>query len=206
VKTSKRGTPDDYEETIDKINCEFLLMFDIQNSRHKQTTLQPTASADRTPLQLASMSIALVTGGTGFIAIYVVKLLLDRGISVRTTVRRLDDRTKCQPLWALQAEFPGKLEIFQADLLKDGSFNQAMQGCHVVYHVASPFLVPSQIKDGIKDCVEPALKGTRTVLESADRIQSVRRVVLTSSSTRRFTHSVKHIADRVSHSRSDVWR
>ena len=128
------------------------------------------------------MSTALVTGGTGFIAIYVVKLLLERGSSVHATVRRLDDSKKSQPLLALQAEFPGKLEIFQADLLKDGSFNQAMQGCDVVYHVASPFLVPSQIKDGMKDCVEPALKGTRTVLESANRTESVKRVVLTSSS------------------------
>ena len=69
------------------------------------------------------MSTALVTGGTGFIAIYVVKLLLERGSTVHNTVRRLDDRARCQPLLALQAENPGKLEIFQADLLKDGSFN-----------------------------------------------------------------------------------
>lgn len=108
------------------------------------------------------MSTALVIGGTGFIAIYVVKLLLKRSSTVHTTVRQLNDRTKCQPLLALQAEFPGKLELFQADLLKDGSFDQVMQGCELVYHVASPFLVPSQIKDGMKDCVEPALKGTRT--------------------------------------------
>lgn len=122
------------------------------------------------------MSTALVTGGTGFIATYVVKLLLERGSSVHTTVRRLDDRAKCQPLLALQAEYPGKLEIFQADLLKDGSFNQAMQGCQVVYHVASPFSVPSQIKNGMKDCVEPALKGTRTVLESANRTHTASNV------------------------------
>jgi nucleoside-diphosphate-sugar epimerase len=162
----------------------------FKSSLPDNPNLNPPAPTDnRDTILIASMSTALVTGGTGFIATYVVKLLLERGGSVHTTVRRLDDRTKCQPLLELQTEFPGKLEIFQADLLKDGSFNKAMQGCELVYHVASPFLVPAQIKDGMKDCVEPALKGTRTVLESANRSESVKRVVLTSSSTWTAIHS-----------------
>ncbi|GAB7335767.1 hypothetical protein MBLNU13_g08056t1 [Cladosporium sp. NU13] len=121
------------------------------------------------------MSTALATGGTGFIAIYVVKLLLERGSSMHTTVRRLDDRAKCQPLLALQAEYPWKLEIFQADLLKDGSFNQAMQGCELVYHVASPLLVPA-------------------VLESTNRIKTVKRVVLISSIAATYSDSADILA------------
>lgn len=128
------------------------------------------------------MSTALVTGGTGFIGLYVVKLLLERGQRVHTTTRNLKDSKKNSPLIDLQAKHPGKLQLFEADLLEDGSFSKAMQGCDTVYHVASPFLVPQQIKDGLKDCVEPALQGTRTVLDSVNRTDSVRRVVLTSSS------------------------
>ena len=75
------------------------------------------------------------------------------------------------------------------DLLEDGSFNQAIQGCEVVYYVASPFLVPSQIKDGMNDCIEPALKGTGTALESAIRTLGVKHIVLTSSSKCTSTHS-----------------
>ncbi|KAH7006834.1 hypothetical protein EDB80DRAFT_880356 [Ilyonectria destructans] len=56
-----------------------------------------------------------------------------------------------------------------------------MNGFQGVYHIASPFLVPSQIKDGFKGCVEPALEGTRNVLESVNQTKSVTRVVLTSS-------------------------
>lgn len=67
--------------------------------------------------------------------------------------------------------------------MKADSFAEAMKGCEVVYHVASPFLLPDQIKDGFKDCVEPALEGTRNVLESVNKTESVQRVVLTSSGT-----------------------
>ncbi|KAH7109544.1 hypothetical protein EDB81DRAFT_873145 [Dactylonectria macrodidyma] len=127
------------------------------------------------------MSKSLVTGGTGFIGLYVVKLLLEHGHHVNTTVRSLTNKAKCKPLLDLQGQFPGRLSLFEADLVKAGSFLQAMSGCQVVYHIASPFLTPSQIKDGFKDCVEPALEGTRNVLESVNKTESVTRVVLTSS-------------------------
>lgn len=131
------------------------------------------------------MSTALVTGGSGFIGMYVVKLLLDHGHNVHTTVRSLNDPKKCKPLLDLQKAYPNKLALFEADLMKDGSFQAAMQGCDIVYHVASPFLVPQQIKDGLKECVEPALNGTRNVLDSVNKTSTVMRVVLTSSSESR---------------------
>ncbi|KAH7247259.1 dihydroflavonol-4-reductase [Fusarium redolens] len=127
------------------------------------------------------MSTCLVTGGTGFVGLYVIKLLLERGHKVHTTVRSLKNKSKCKPLLDLQAQCPGQLHLFEADLMKLGSFAEAMKGCQVVYHVASPFLLPDQIKDGFKDCVEPALQGTKNVLESVNETESVQRVVLTSS-------------------------
>lgn len=129
------------------------------------------------------MSTCLVTGGTGFVGLYVIKLLLERGHSVHTTVRSLKNKSKCKPLLDLQAQFHGSLQLFEADLMEAGSFAEAMKGCQVVYHVASPFLLPDQIKDGFKDCVEPALQGTKNVLESVNKTESVHRVVLTSSGT-----------------------
>lgn len=129
------------------------------------------------------MSVSLVTGGTGFVALHVIKLLLERGHTVHATVRDLKSKAKCKPLLDLQAQYPGRLHLLEADLMKSGSFKQAMQGCDVVYHIASPFLVPAQIKDGFKDCVEPALQGTKSVLQSANETETVQRVVLTSSGT-----------------------
>lgn len=130
------------------------------------------------------MSRALVTGGSGFIGFYLVKMLLERGDFVNTTVRSLKNIAKCKPLLEMQDAFPGKLRLYEADLMKNDSFLQAMESCEVVYHVASPFLTPQQINNGLKDCVEPALQGTKNVLASVNGTESVKRVVLTSSSER----------------------
>ncbi|KAI1849831.1 hypothetical protein JX266_004780 [Neoarthrinium moseri] len=123
----------------------------------------------------------LVTGGSGFIAIHLVNQLLQAGYAVHTTVRSLGNAVKVQPLRDLQAKYPGKLELFEADLLKPGSFEPALQGCSVVHHVASPFLMAEKIKDGQKEMVEPALEGARNVLNSVNKTEGVKRVVLTST-------------------------
>jgi len=33
-----------------------------------------------------------------------------------------------------------RLQLFKADLLEEGSFDSAIQGCHGVFHIASPCL------------------------------------------------------------------
>ncbi|KAK2031364.1 NAD dependent epimerase/dehydratase [Colletotrichum zoysiae] len=124
----------------------------------------------------------LVTGGSGFIAQHLISELLLQGFSVHATVRSLENAKKVASLKALQDKYPtGRLKLFEADLLRNGSFKQAMQGCTVVHHVASPFLMAEKIKDGQKQCVEPALKGTQNVLATVGETESVKRVVLTST-------------------------
>ncbi|KAJ0299907.1 hypothetical protein Brms1b_012979 [Colletotrichum noveboracense] len=123
----------------------------------------------------------LVTGGSGFIAQHLVNELLSQGIRVNATVRSLRNAKKVASLKGLQEEHAGRLQLFEADLLKPGSFKEAMQGCSVVHHVASPFMMAEMIKDGQKECVEPALEGTRNVLASVKETTSVKRVVLTST-------------------------
>ncbi|MGR6431694.1 NAD-dependent epimerase/dehydratase family protein [Rhizobium sp. PAMB 3174] len=123
----------------------------------------------------------LVTGGSGFVASHIIRQLLESGRTVHTTVRSLANTAKARPLLDMQAEFPGKLTLFEADLLKPFSFDAPMAGCGVVFHVASPFKLPEKIKDGQTEMVEPALNGTRNVLASVERTQSVRRVVMTST-------------------------
>ncbi|MEQ9365654.1 MAG: NAD-dependent epimerase/dehydratase family protein [Leptospirales bacterium] len=125
-------------------------------------------------------SPVLVTGGGGYIASWVVRELLAEGLSVRATVRSTSDAKKISHLLELGAAYPGMLQLFESNLLVDGSFDEAMRDCGLVMHTASPFFV-SGVKDAQKELVEPALQGTRNVLETVNRVASVRRVVLTSS-------------------------
>lgn len=125
----------------------------------------------------------LVTGGAGYIASWIVRYLLEDGISVRTTVRNESDSKKIFHLLKLAELYPGKLELYEADLLKEGSFLDAIQdkgGVELILHTASPFFIDG-IKDARKELVEPAVFGTKNVLESTNVSPSVKRVVLTSS-------------------------
>ena len=51
-----------------------------------------------------------------------------------------------------------------------------MAGCSIVFHTASPFRIG--VTDPQKELVDPAVLGTRNVLEEANRTSSVQRVVL----------------------------
>ena len=121
----------------------------------------------------------LVTGATGYVAGWLTKRLLAEGFTVHAAVRDPDNAEKLAHLRALERDLPGRLKFFRADLLKDGSYTEAMQTCRVVFHTASPFA--SVVNDPQRDLVDPALNGTRNVLSSANRTETVERVVLTSS-------------------------
>ena len=122
----------------------------------------------------------LVTGGSGYIASWIVKKLLDDGINVHTTVRNPSDPVKVEHLKAMANTSKGKLKLFKADLLEQGSFDEAMHDCELVMHTASPFFIQG-VKNPEEELVKPAKEGTRNVLESAKKNLTVKRVVLTSS-------------------------
>ncbi|AOJ68826.1 MULTISPECIES: NAD-dependent epimerase/dehydratase family protein [Burkholderia] len=121
----------------------------------------------------------MVTGATGYVAGWLVKRLLDAGFTVHAAVRDPADRDKLRHLERIAARAPGAIRYFRADLLEPGSYAQAMAGCGIVFHTASPFKV--DVRDPQKELIDPALLGTRNVLDTVNRTPSVRRVVLTSS-------------------------
>lgn len=122
----------------------------------------------------------MITGATGYVAGWIVKKLLDEGFTVHAPVRNPNDTEKLKYMNAIAEKAPGKIRYFKADLLEPGSYDEAMKGCVLVFHTASPFI--NKVKDPQRDLVDPALIGTKNVLESVNKTDSVKRVVLTSSS------------------------
>lgn len=123
-------------------------------------------------------TVVCVTGASGYIASWLVKLLLQHGYTVKATVRDLNDPKKTEHLLALDGA-KERLQLFQADLLKDGSFDAVVEGCDGVFHTASPFFIHTDNPQ--EDLIDPAVKGTLNVLSSCSKVPSIKRVVLTSS-------------------------
>jgi len=121
----------------------------------------------------------LVTGATGYVAGWLIQRLLKEGLTVHAAVRDPKMQNKVQHLNHLAETLPGSIRYFKSDLLDAGSYAEAMQGCELVFHTASPFTL--DVKDPQKELIDPAVKGTANVLEQANQTPSVKRVVLTSS-------------------------
>lgn len=130
----------------------------------------------------------LVTGATGYVAGWLVKQLLENGITVHAAVRNPDNQQKLAHLNDIAAKSSGTIKYFKSDLLQEGSYAEAMNGCELVFHTASPFT--SNIKDAQKELIDPAVKGTKNVLNTVNATPSVKRVVVTSSCAAIYTDAI----------------
>lgn len=131
----------------------------------------------------------LVTGATGYVAGVLIDALLDKGLTVHATVR---DPTQTDRLQYLQDAADkksrgGSIKFFAADLMNAGSFDEAAQGCSIIFHTASPFAL--SVEDPDRDLIFPAVEGTKNVLAAASKAKTVRRVVMTSSVVAIYGHA-----------------
>ena len=124
------------------------------------------------------MTQVLVTGASGFIALHCIDQLLAEGYEVRGTVRSLSRRTEIADALMQNGRDVSKLSLYEADLTKSDGWDEAVNGCDYILHVASPFIlgVPKHEDDLIK----PAVSGVDFVVKAAIKYK-VKRVVLTSS-------------------------
>lgn len=117
-----------------------------------------------------------VTGAGGFVASWVVNLLLSKDYVVHGTVRQ-PGASKYAHLNKLE-KASENLKLFKADLLDYDSLRLAVEGCSGVFHVASPAVL--SVTDPDQELLEPAFKGTLNVLKACVEAK-VKRVVVVSS-------------------------
>ncbi len=120
----------------------------------------------------------LVTGGSGYLGAWCIIGLLQRGYRVRTTVRNPSRERDVHAAVESQTGPGQHLTVHQADLTSDEHWDNVIEGCDYVLHVASPF-PPKQPKDP-DELIVPAREGTLRVLGKA-LDHGVKRVVVTSS-------------------------
>ncbi|NRA98417.1 MAG: NAD-dependent epimerase/dehydratase family protein [Rhodobacteraceae bacterium] len=119
------------------------------------------------------MTKVFVTGASGFIAKHILRELLAKGYDVRASVR--SDKRKAE----IEALFPdATLEFAYLDLNKDDGWAEAMAGCDVLMHTASPFPLGDP-KDPM-ELIRPAVDGTNRAMNAA-KAAGIKRVILTSS-------------------------
>ena len=120
-------------------------------------------------------TVALVTGGAGFIGSHVVDALLAAGAKVRV----LDDLSSGRR--ENLANCLDRIDFMEADIRAAAACREACQGIHVVFHEAALGSVPRSMK-APATTININVGGTANVFEAA-RDAGVRRVVYASSSS-----------------------
>jgi len=117
----------------------------------------------------------LVSGGSGYIAGFLIRQLVAQGWMVHTTVRSLAKEAAVRQVLAVDNS---RLKFFAADLTADAGWDQAMAGCSHAAHLASP--LPAGVPKDANELIAPARDGALRALRAA-HAAGVQRFVMTSS-------------------------
>jgi len=116
-----------------------------------------------------------VSGGSGYIAGFLIRQLIEQGWTVRSTIRDLSKEGAVRQLLAVD---DSKLAFFAADLRHDAGWAEAMAGCSHAAHLASP--LPRGVPKDPDELIVPAREGALRALRAA-KTAGVKRFVMTSS-------------------------
>ena len=124
------------------------------------------------------MKKVLVTGISGYLGHQCAVELLKNGYLVKGSLRDLNKKNEVLDGIKKEIDPSGKLEFVKLDLLSDDGWDDAVEGCEYVLHVASPYSVTEPNNED--EYIKPACEGTIRALKSAQKAK-VKRIVLTSS-------------------------
>lgn len=120
-----------------------------------------------------------VTGASGYIGSRVVEDLMQQGYKVHACVRDKSNGKKVDHLLNLNRQgLEGSVDLFEADLLEQGSYDQAFADCSGVIHAGAALgfnrETPQEVYDG-------CFTQNEHVIGSVKRAGTVKRFVFTSS-------------------------
>lgn len=118
---------------------------------------------------MTQKNLALVTGANGHLGNNLVRLLLNKGIPVRASVRNIKNK---EPFVGLDCE------VVQSDITDKNSLLRALQGVETLYAVGAAFKLWA--KDPKKEIYDVNLQGTQNIIEAAAEA-GVKRIVYVSS-------------------------
>jgi dihydroflavonol-4-reductase len=118
---------------------------------------------------MAQKNLALVTGANGHLGNNLVRLLIEKGIPVRASVRNITDKAAFSDL---------NCEVVQADITNKQSLINALQGVETLYAVGAAFKLWA--KDPQKEIYDVNISGTKNTIEAASDA-GVKRIVYVSS-------------------------
>jgi dihydroflavonol-4-reductase len=122
----------------------------------------------------ASIMKALVTGANGHIGRNLVRILAEKGYSVRATVRSLGETERNKSLAALP-----DVEVVELDIRDADRFRVLCDQIDVLFHVAATYAYCPGTRTTDEDIVADSLQGADAAIRAAAR--QVAKVVLTSS-------------------------
>lgn len=123
------------------------------------------------------MKNVLVTGGTGYLGGWMIRKLLEKGYTVRTTVRSEKKIHSVQDTLQKEGVDITRLSFAIADLTKEDGWKEAMQGMDAVLHAASPLGGSNQEDPSL---IPTAVSGVENVIRAALEA-GVDKIVMTSS-------------------------
>ena len=124
------------------------------------------------------MEKVLVTGGSGYIGLHCISLLLKEGYAVRTSLRSMKRKKEIQEALSGSIKNNESLEFCELDLMRDEGWDAAVKGCSYVLHVASPVYEKNMQDEN--SFIQPAKEGLLRALKPAVKYK-IKRFVMTSS-------------------------
>ncbi|KAL6830914.1 hypothetical protein J3E69DRAFT_328112 [Trichoderma sp. SZMC 28015] len=126
--------------------------------------------------------LVLLTGATGMIGFKTLVEVVKAGYKARVAVRNqagYDRITGLKPL----APYVSQLEsIIVPEITIPGAYDEAVKGVKYVVHIASPLALPVEGEEAYQtQIIQPAIQGTVGILESANKVSGIEKIVITAS-------------------------